>query len=420
MVPSVDVLAETQPDTKNSLLRRVAPWIGRIGAIPAALGVWYLAFDYFPASWYSDDEISKYVAVAALAVAAGSIVWAAGAELNRSLLKRRIVENESNTAPVSWNPPEADLRSTARRLSDSLVRLGVDVGWCHYLGSFGQAQSPSALSSAFALRTFMLTTNDAPGVPVHEVCEWIRSRANDDGGWSAQTQGTISRPEVTAIVAGTLARLEGPGEVLERAVESIEHAMQPGVDPVATTNTYVVATILEEDPFLRLSTNTTAALLQSLLNGAIPVGGDQYCWAEQLPRHQRESPSAALTARAVLAIQALVKVGYVPTAAAAPILQGALRWMATAQMANESTSVVRMATPGRQELNAPRHFTAALIAQCLWQAGLGSSDTARQALATSWESHDDGLWYWHSGDAPTYMTYYGLSAVLTGRMRWNG
>jgi len=406
------------PTRRQKFFRAIPRWAGRAAAIPIGLAVWYFAFDYLPPGLFTDDLAAKYFGVTSAAIAAASLIWAVGSEAGRVLERGHTTLPEATSVVAPWVPPLIDTDATALRLKESFEAAGEGAGWCHYLGSYGQPQSTSALSTAFALRTLMLVGNAQVNVPLHEVCEWLRGKANADGGWSAQTQGLISRPEVTAIVASTLTRIEGKDDAVERASRSIEDVIRSGSDLAIFTNTYVLSTIVEEAPYLSLSTETVTNLLTRLLNGAMLIGEDEYCWAESLERQSRESPSTALTARAVLAIQAVDQMATVPSSAATPILRGALKWLDSASLANEATSVVRLPAPGRQELNAPRHFTAALVALGLWQAGLGHTEPARRALSISWERHDGGLWYWGSGDTPTYVTYYGLHAALIGRLQW--
>ena len=233
-----------------STLSSVGQKLLRYGPWPVAVSVWVLVFNYAPSPLYTNDEFSKYLASTSLAIGAGGILWGIG-ELVRGR-QDRAVSIETPDATSHRPVPVAEV-SAAITSSFNTADDGSALGWCHYLGAYSQHQSASVLSSAFALRILMLTSFESRSISPRAVTSWIRTKAKEDGGWSAQSQREYSRPEVTAIVAGALSRLDGLDEDLRKASRSIEDAVESGSDPLATTDTYVVATILEESPFLEIN-----------------------------------------------------------------------------------------------------------------------------------------------------------------------
>ncbi len=397
----------TSSTNPESLRRR---WIKRVlRGLPLGFGifVWYVTFDYAPDFLYTDDGWSKYLLVTMTALAAAAALWAVQSQIKAK-------EASVGAASRAWVSPPVDFDRVAEELVSAASSGG---GWCHYLGQYPQAQAPSPLSSAFALRTLMLTGYARPGVSVSGVRDWIMSRANADGGWSAQSQGDISRPEVTAIVAATLVQLWGADEATARASKTIESALSGGSDPMIESDSYVLSTVLEESRFLEVDPRQVHRVAQRLLDGALKMDDGRYCWAETLFEHDGGTPSSARTAHAVLALQSYARTESQLPHSFGTVLGGALDWLQDASLSNEVTKLVRYPSPGREEVNVPRHFTAALVSTALSQAGRGGSPGAERALRESWSRYRQGVWVWDSGVAPTYVTYYGLLAAVNGRIR---
>lgn len=392
-----------KPGRLTGILSRVLP-------LPLAVAAWAAAFQYSPEFAFTDDVLAKYLLVSAVALAVGMGAWATLAEIS----KRRAL---TDGATLLTSPP-VDLDTISREIAAAHTsQPGGASGWCHYLGSYSQQQNPSALSSAYALRALMNAGYRAPGISVHATCEWILSKANPDGGWSAQSQGGISRLEVTSFVAGTLARLDGRGPGVVAAVECVESTIENSTDPLAQSDTYVVATVLQEAAQLGLRPDVSTLLVERLLDGAVQHGDEQFYWAESLRQHNRGVASTAISAHAVLALQAYERLGLTLPHSFRATLAGALDWLASAPLADEVTKLVRYPVAGVEEVNAPRHFTSALVAIALSQAGLSASSSTQHALQESWARYRSGLWIWQSsGDSPTYVTYYGLAAAMAARL----
>lgn len=393
----------SRPGRLTGILSRVLP-------LPLAAGAWVAAYQYSPEFAFTDDVLAKYLLVSAVAVAVGLGAWAILAEVSK---RRALTER----ATLLTSPP-VDLEIVSREIAAAHIsQPGGASGWCHYLGSYSQPQNPSALSSAYALRALMNAGYRAPGISVHATCEWILSKANMDGGWSAQSQGGISRLEVTSFVAGTLARLDGRGPGVVAAVDCIESTIEQSTDPLAQSDTYVVATVLQEAEHLGLRPGVSTLLVERLLDGAVQKGDDQYYWAESLRQHNRGAASTAISAHAVLALQAYERLGLTLPHSFRATLSGAIDWLASAPRADAVTKLVRYPSPGIEEVNAPRHFTSALVALALSQAGMSASAGTQGALQETWARYRSGLWIWESsGDSPTYVTYYGLAAAMAARL----
>jgi hypothetical protein len=392
-----------KPGRLSGILSRALP-------LPFALAAWGAVYQYSPDFAFTDDVLAKYLLVSAIALAVGLGCWAVLAEIS----KRAAL---ADVAAALKSPP-VDLDTVSREIASAHIdQAGGASGWCHYLGSYSQPQSPSALSSAYALRSLMNAGYRASDVNVHATCEWILSKANSDGGWSAQSQRGISRLEVTSFVAGTLARLHGRGVRVVAAVEYVETTIRDSTDPLAQSDTYVVSSVLQEAAHLGLHPTTSTLLVERLLDGAVQSGDEKFYWAESLRQHNRGGASTATTAHAVLALQAYERLELTVPHSFRATLTGAIEWLASAPLADEVTKLVRYPAPGVEEVNAPRHFTSALVALALSQAGLSASSGTQRALQESWTRYRGGLWIWHSsGDAPTYSTYYGLAAAMAARL----
>lgn len=390
-------------------LRKILRFLKKSAPVTAAIAVWAGAFNFLPGFVTTDDTVAKYLVSTLLALCAALTVAVIG---NEDVALPAIVEDGDvmRSSPVDLDVISKEIANAAEEID------GGASGWCHYMGTYSQQQHPSALSTAYALRSLMLTGYRAPSIDIGATCAWISSKANADGGWSAQSQGRISRTEVTSFIAGTIARIHGRTRDVVAAVEFIEETISSGSDPLLTSDTYVVAVLLQEAGHLGLSSHTSKDIVNRLIGGAVTVSESQCYWTEKLEHHGRGSASTALTAHTVLALQAYALLGLPLPYDFQRVLNGALDWLSDAALHNEVTKLVRYPAVGVEEVNVPRHFTSALVALALCQAGYTSSPAAQIAIEESWNYFRNGLWLWDSGDAPTYITFYGLSAAIAGRL----
>jgi hypothetical protein len=390
----------------------LSQWALRASAVTVAGGMFGIIWQYGPESIFKPPA-SHYI----IAVLAG-IVGFIGVQIARARAK-----NPAATLPASVMPrrhPPLEKVAAQMQASVSTDPLG-NQGWCHYLGTYAHKQNFSALSTAYALRVAVLCNMELQGIDVSRITSGIVAKANRDGGWSAQSQGNLSRPEVTAVVGGTLARICGFIPVTQKAAQLLQDMIASEADPLITTSTYVVATLLEEAPYLRLPRQQVDRLLDCLLSGAVPIAGGEAYWTEHLVDPGQASPSIALTAHALIAIRGVIRNGQTIPGWGSTIANGAAQWLGNASdLHNETSQVIRYPRKGVQELNVPRHFTAALVILALIGVEGVNNTAIQRAFDKVWSQYHNGLWWWDSGEAPTWMTYYGFFAVLSAHLFWAG
>lgn len=356
-----------------------------VGGLSAAA-----AFNYLPPLLFEKD-VSKYVIAVCLGVIAGLVVEAL----------RRWLSGRAKARLLS---------SGLDQILDVLLSNAENHAWCHYFEPYGLSQVPSALSTSFALRTLLLTDLNSPDIDVSQSLGRLRTMANPDGGWSAQSQGTDSRPEVIAVVAGTIARFDRSDHALNPARTLLSDVIANDSDPVLIDNTYAVATVLEESAFLGLDPGAQESLLKRLSNGVMTESGLAW-WSDKLAQPENAGPSTAATAHAVLAFAAVGRAGALQRHER-QTLEAAIRWLQKGQpLDDQTTQLIRHPTVGRQEVNSARHFTAALVSLALSSAGDFSSKAAMTAVETVASRRVEGTWMWR-GDRPTWMAYYGTAALV--------
>ncbi|BFO16637.1 hypothetical protein SHKM778_30250 [Streptomyces sp. KM77-8] len=125
-----------------------------------------------------------------------------------------------------------------------------------------------------------------------------------DGGWSARSQGTEARPEVTALVLGALARAGVSPDRLAREVDRCTAAFTRERDRAGLESTHVVTTVLRG--LLRAAPGGAALppLREVLVDGAISDRGREHlrCWGYRLDPPYGP-PSPLHTAQAVVALE---------------------------------------------------------------------------------------------------------------------
>lgn len=383
-------------------------WVQRLiktGPYTVFVIVFVAIWNYFPEQLMKLPS-SKYAIAAITAIAAASIVF------NIKRHKDEEVSLSTRTLPLSpYTATQCELR---RGFVNDTAR---DIyGWPHYLGEREDVQYVSALSTAYGLKTHMLLSFETPDISVKLCQKWLRE-VSKEGGWNAQSQGDLSRAEVTAVIAGTLAKMEGQSPAVNKAKIFIEASVTNKTDPLLQTNTYVVSLVIEESPYLEISQIILNSLIDRLIDGAVPSNDKKFYWTETLVHADKANSSPAMTANAILALQSLIRNGHTISQVRLSVLDGALDWLSEiSEFSNQTTSLTRYNEHGHQEQNAPRHFTAALIAVALLQSGRDYSHEQKNSIRHCMKSYRDGLWYWDNGDAPVWMTYYGVMAVT----QWKG
>ncbi|MBQ0852600.1 hypothetical protein J8N05_31015 [Streptomyces sp. BH-SS-21] len=424
---------------------RLVRRLGGLGAAAAGYAVFQSLVGVLP------DNIGGQTARYAIAVVSG-LGTALAAWLSAALLRAR----SDNNSPVpsgqliapgsdlSGPGPLPDLFSTAYGtlaeqicVVDDPVR-GRLTGWPHSLGESGPGR-PTSMGTAYGLHIMLDLGMPEGRVGAGDLIDTLWRLRLPDGGWSARTQGSQARPEVTALVLGALARAGASRERLAEEVAHCETRFTHELDRTGRELTHVLTTVMRG--LLRAAPDSAVLplLRDSLVEGAVtdPRRGHHRCWGYRLaPLHG--PPSPLHTAQAVVALDRAARVLGSESVNARAAREDGVRWLlacpdaphdACLDLSNlrEDVRRPRVDDPTHHEVLNVRHFTASWIVRALLTPGAldvaredGLEDEWRERLngaaSAVYAGQSDGIWTWVRDDTnelrrPMWMTYQGLSAL---------
>ncbi|MGW2290193.1 hypothetical protein [Streptomyces phaeochromogenes] len=428
---------------------RIVRWLGGLGCVAAGYAVFQSLVGVLPGS--IDGESARY----AIAVVSG-LATAVAAWLSAALLRSRYADSDSDNPPVLTG----QLPGTASALSgpgplpalfsaaydtlaeqvcvvDDPVR-GRLTGWAHSLGESGPGR-PTSVGTAYGLHIMLDLGMPEGRIGAGDLVDTLWRLRLPDGGWSARSQGSEPRPEVTALVLGALARAGASRERLAAEVTVCEAGFTHELDRTGRELTHVVTTVLRG--LLRAAPGSDALplLRDALVEGAVtdPRRQHRRCWGYRLaPFHG--PPSPLHTAQAVVALDRAARVLGGESANGRAAREDGVRWLLACpdaphddclDLANLREEVRRPRTddPSRHEVLNVRHFTASWVVRALLTPGAreiaredGLEEEWRErlngAVSAVWAGQTDGIWTWVRDDTselrrPMWMTYQGLSAL---------
>lgn len=305
-----------------------------------------------------------------------------------------------------------------RNLQDTLVKVsdpekGDLIGWPHFFNEPEAHRKPTAIGTAYGLKLAAVLGEQCHGLDQSALVETLWRLRLPDGGWAARTGQGISRPEVSALVAGTLAMGGCRTNQVAAAGKKFEDSLAPGSDAAITERTYVMSSVirglLRTDP----RSERIAELRAALVNGAIkdPAHENLRCWSDRMVtyRNQNLPPSLPHTAQAIVA---LIRVGHVlhDDSQSRAALSDALRWIAAQSDLADQTEQIRRFVADNQPWDTltVRHFTAAWVARALLLAPSdppGAETLLIEAVRRVWDDYREGYWEWNRSERPVWMAY---------------
>jgi transcriptional regulator with XRE-family HTH domain len=291
----------------------------------------------------------------------------------------------------------------ADRLVEGVVHDPDDpgcLGWAHGIGPGGR---PTPWSTALGVRALLLL--DRAEVDLSAVARTLGQRQHH-GGWSNRALD-LPRPEVTAVVLATLHRIGDGGADLDQAWARLGEL----ITPEDHHRPFVLSTVLENVAQIRPDSPLVEQLAQRLLAARIDFQGTR-AWASignQEP--DRVEPSAAHTARAIVALRRAP--AHLDRPDVADGIAEAMQWLATNRNDDGVTEILRI-DPEHRGWDVPvDHFTSAHVVRALTDAPV-DQQRLNTALATLWSSYvpTERLWAWkHDGRLAVWINHDAVVAL---------
>ncbi|MEJ2889277.1 helix-turn-helix domain-containing protein [Actinomycetospora aeridis] len=311
-------------------------------------------------------------------------------------------------APVA--PTPTTLRDVYQALGRAIVdNLVVDgngspQGWTR---DFRRDLGVTPLSSAYAIKTLALI--DAPYVDPHALGTWLHGAQERGGGWTSRGSGP--RPEATAVVIDALSHIGGP-KPLGPSLDVLE-SLTSGP---ARANTFILTSVLEVLARMRPDSAFTRRTVRDLL-ALRQAEGTLGVWPEKTSGAVggRPRPSAAHTARAVIALRILRATGAATDADEVDeAVAAGTQWL----LSGSHDDVIRENLEPKDEHGRVRdleirHFTPALVARALCLVEDPPWPRIQVLLDSLWSFYDAGLglFVWPNGDVPIWLQYDAVTAT---------
>ena len=293
-----------------------------------------------------------------------------------------------------------------RDVADALVEQlvtdedGLPLGWSRDLPD----TTPSTLNTAYAIRTLQLL--DDARVDLHRLARAFRDPAD---GYGYRRENNQPRPEVTAVVWATLARL-GHLPDPDARLRDLKAAVDE--DELAKDRSFILSVVLESALAIRPDSELAQVMTRTLLHSRRNYSGLKLWTMNAAAPVARTTPSLAHTARAT----AILRIARSTTEDHTEVddaIGMAVEWMSDLH----KRDVGAMETLDRSDSTSDisiHHFTSAWVIRSL--AGTKSVSGARiqSALDILWDSYSaqDKLWTWRDdGSLPSWMTLDAVSAL---------
>ncbi|RSD10897.1 helix-turn-helix domain-containing protein [Amycolatopsis eburnea] len=327
----------------------------------------------------------------------------------------RMVEAARSPAPAGGAllSTGGSLLEVFRRAGHSLAGLlirdenGRAVGWRHNLQ---QTSEQTTLATAYGISATVVL--GATYIDLHDIVEDLYAKRSDFG-WQGRSAGR--RPEVTAAVVDALCQ----ASTVLSAEEGLQH-LENSLDEYSRTRPFLLATALRTSARIGPDAPLTRRLADDLLAARLDFDGVLLWGEKKEPRLVSPEPSAAHTARAVVALRVLLRTGE-DRPDVRDAVDVATEWLVDRTHPDDGI-MEELALPqpgGRQSVRVNiKHFTSAWVVQALAEAPQVPAVRLSRALSSLWERYEAGvgLWAWGSGDLPIWMTLDAVTALRSAAL----
>jgi hypothetical protein len=349
-----------------------------------------------------DDCLTARGAILTLALELWSLPASAGGTAATAFAARSAGEPAGTLGEV-FQQVAAALRGSLSRADD-----GTPLGWPHDLRQLS-ARPPTAVSTAYGLRTMLLIEGDlAPDlIPVVENLQRMAT-ASGILAPEAESRAQAPFPEAIALVVDIFHRVSGTADFAAQ-VASMSH----GLEEFERSRPFILTTMLEASLRLRGTDALTSQLVESLLAARRPYGA-RLLWPEKSEALLIDpAPSLAHTARAVRVLARLSQAS--PDEQLRDAVDQGVSWLLEQRHFLNSSDAVDRVIGGRVVFDYTRHFTAAWAVKALISAGVHATHpTVSTAISQVWDSYAGdtaALWKWRNGDLPVWMTFDAIEAL---------
>ncbi|MET9973251.1 hypothetical protein ABZZ80_47290, partial [Streptomyces sp. NPDC006356] len=283
-------LGDPSPDEEpaaGSPPARFVGWLGGLGAAAAGYGVFQFLFSVLPNS--IDGAASRYLISGVSGLGTFVAAWLAAALLRaRTAASARRAQapavGTAAMAPGAPGPLPQVFSSAYGALVDQVSVVedperGRLTGWPHSLGE-NTPSRPTPVGTAYGLH-IMLDLGVPDGrLSTGDLVDTLWRLRLPGGGWSARSQGSEARPEVTALVLGALARAGTSAERLAAEVDRCTSGFTRQLDRAGLESTHVVTTVLRGLLRAAPGSELLPELREALADGAIsdPRREHLRCW----------------------------------------------------------------------------------------------------------------------------------------------
>ncbi|GAA2795098.1 hypothetical protein GCM10010441_20450 [Kitasatospora paracochleata] len=389
-----------------------------VAPFTAALITFKTVLDYAPKSWFP-AEFLQYLFAGLCALCVGLSIRLLGAAPGAPRARAAGARGSHGTAGPSAHTILTDTARGVAGQHRTVTHQGTVLhGWPQYLND---PVPPTAVGTSYGVRILALLDLYDASINRHDLSATLLALQRPGGGWAASTQRQRGRPEVTSWVIASLCRLGMERGAKQQLVAALEDMLEPRLDPVGMASITVVSTAVSALSEVAPTSSKLPELARRLLDGGHHDQQDStplLYWGET---QYSSSRSVAHTARAAIALNDAAR-ALPGNAGLASGARAAVDWLCRSgtdfHLVDEQLR--RPVADGTVDALFIGHFTAAWVAQAILDVGVSGGiydDCLAKAMRDVVGRQENGLWRWHDGSIPIWMTQQGAQVIKDHALR---